>query len=40
MTSSSPALSLRAPPVRARGVLVERYAPLATMVIAIVAIGA
>src|SRR4029077_2990413 len=38
MTSSSPALSLRAPPVRARGVLVERYAPLATMVVAIVAI--
>jgi NitT/TauT family transport system permease protein len=38
MTSSSPALSLRAPPVRARSVLVERYAPLATMVVAIVAI--
>ena len=38
MTSSSPALSLRAPPVRARGVLVERYAPLGTMVVAIVAI--
>src|SRR5215471_11841593 len=38
MTSSSPALSLRAPPLRARNVLVERYAPLATMVVAIVAI--
>ena len=38
MTNSSPALSLRAPPVRARDVLVERYAPLATMVLAIVAI--
>jgi NitT/TauT family transport system permease protein len=38
MTSSSPALSLRAPPVRARSVLVERYGPLATMVVAIVAI--
>jgi NitT/TauT family transport system permease protein len=38
MTSSSPALSLRAPHVRARDVLVERYAPLAAMVAAIVAI--
>jgi NitT/TauT family transport system permease protein len=38
MTNRSPALSLRAPPVRARSVLVERYAPLATMVLAIVAI--
>jgi NitT/TauT family transport system permease protein len=38
MTNRSPALSLRAPPVRGRSVLVERYAPLATMVLAIVAI--
>jgi len=38
MTSSAPALSLRAPPARARHVLIARYAPLATMVVLIVAI--
>jgi NitT/TauT family transport system permease protein len=38
MTNSSLALGGRAPAARARDVLVERYAPLATMVVAIVAI--
>jgi NitT/TauT family transport system permease protein len=37
-TSSSLARSLRAPPSRARDLLIARYAPLATMLVAIVAI--